>query len=194
MLVECASCRQLSSTCFPYAHERDCYLQLVLMFVLGISSRAVAEYLSDGLDHRFDVDDVIMTSGCSQAIQHCLDVLRFDGCNFLIPRPGFPVYETLCSYYGVECRHYDLLQDRSWEVDLVQVSKLADNNTAAIIICNPGNPCGTVFEYDHLSQVRVIVSSCLCPYFLPLFIPVNHRISLQVEENVLKRMQDTPVL
>lgn len=40
--------------------------------------------------------DVILTSGCSHALQLCLEVLLEPGKNVLIPNPGFPLYRTIC--------------------------------------------------------------------------------------------------
>jgi histidinol-phosphate/aromatic aminotransferase/cobyric acid decarboxylase-like protein len=53
--------------------------------------------------------DVILTSGCSQAIELCLAVLANPGQNILIPRPGFSLYRTLAESMGIEVKLYNLL-------------------------------------------------------------------------------------
>lgn len=53
--------------------------------------------------------DVILTSGCSQAIELCLAVLANPGQNILIPRPGFSLYKTLAESMGIEVKLYNLL-------------------------------------------------------------------------------------
>lgn len=118
--------------------------------------RAVADYHSSPLPFELTAEDVCIAVGCSQAIQLCVAALATAGANMLIPRPGFPIYETFCKYYGVECRHYDLIPERDWEVDLDQVAALADENTAAWFVCNPSNPCGSVYKYQHLAKVGSI--------------------------------------
>ena len=45
-------------------------------------------------------DDVFVTVGCSEALEHCIAVLAAPGTNILLPRPGFPLYETLCLRHG----------------------------------------------------------------------------------------------
>lgn len=115
--------------------------------------RAVAEYHSKGQATRLTVDDVIITVGCSQAIEFCIAALATPGSNILLPRPGFPLYETFCSYMGIKVRYYDLLPERNWEIDLDMLEVLADRNTVAMIVCNPSNPCGAAYSIDHLSKV-----------------------------------------
>lgn len=98
-------------------------------------------------------DDVFVTLGCVQAIELILTVLARPGANVLFPRPGFPYYESRAEYLNLEVRHFDLLPDKGWEVDLNMVEDLADENTVAIVIINPGNPCGSVFSSNHLQEV-----------------------------------------
>lgn len=125
--------------------------------------RAVADYLSENLPFQLSEEDVIMTSGCNQALQVCFDVLASDGCNILVPRPGFPMYETYCTYLGVETRGYNLLQEQDWEIDLDHLVKLADSRTAAIVVANPGNPCGSVYSYQHVAQIAKIAEKLRIP-------------------------------
>lgn len=83
-----------------------------------------------------------------------MSVLARPGANVLLPRPGFPYYELRASCSNLEVRHFDLLPDKAWEVDLKGVEKLADENTVAMVLINPGNPSGNVFTYDHLKKVH----------------------------------------
>jgi tyrosine aminotransferase len=57
------------------------------------------------------------------------------------------------SFAGIETREYHLLPDQDWEVDLRHMESLIDEKTAAIIVNNPSNPCGSVFSIAHLKQI-----------------------------------------
>lgn len=116
-------------------------------------NRAVAEYISRDLPYQLSPDDVYLTSGCAQAMEIILTVLASLGANILLPRPGFPNYEARCAFSHLEVRHYDLLPEKDWEVDVDAVKALADENTVAILTVNPGSLCGSVFSYDHLKKV-----------------------------------------
>lgn len=53
--------------------------------------------------------DVILTSGCSQAIELAISVLCNPGDNVLVPCPGFSLYKTLAVSTGIEVKLYNLL-------------------------------------------------------------------------------------
>lgn len=116
-------------------------------------SRAIAGYLSRDLPHELLPDDVYLTAGCTQAIELALSILARPGSNILLPRPGFPIYGLCANFRNLEARYFDLLPEESWEVNLDAVEALADHNTVAIVIINPGNPCGNVYSYQHLKKV-----------------------------------------
>lgn len=115
--------------------------------------RAIADFLNHDLPYKLSPDDVFITLGCTQAIELTLTVLGQSGANILLPRPGFPYYEALAARNHLEVRHFDLLPEKGWEVDLEVVEALADENTVAMVVINPGNPCGNVYSYEHLKQV-----------------------------------------
>lgn len=77
-----------------------------------------------------EAKDVILTSGCSQAIELCLAVLANPGQNILIPRPGFSLYRTLAESMGIEVKLYNLLPEKSWEIDLKQLESLIDEKNS----------------------------------------------------------------
>lgn len=115
--------------------------------------KAISEYLSNDLPYTLSPDDVYITAGCTQAIEVTISILAKPNANILVPKPGFPIYELCAAFRNVEIRHYDLLPEKGWEVDLNAIDELADENTVAIVIINPGNPCGNVYSYQHLKKI-----------------------------------------
>ncbi|KAL6330388.1 hypothetical protein AAG906_040317 [Vitis piasezkii] len=115
--------------------------------------RAIAEHLSHDLPYKLSPDDIFLTIGCAQAIELIIKVLARPGANILLPRPGYPFYEAHATANHLEFRHFDLLPEKGWEVDLEGVKALADENTVAMVIINPGNPCGNIFTHEHLKKV-----------------------------------------
>ncbi|KAH3772763.1 tyrosine aminotransferase-like isoform X2 [Dreissena polymorpha] len=116
---------------------------------------AVAEYSSTSKSN-VNAKDVILTSGCSGALDLCITCLANPGQNILIPRPGFSIYKTLAESIGVHARHYNLQPEKSWEVDLPHLESLIDDDTAAIIVNSPSNPCGSVYSKEHLLDILKI--------------------------------------
>ncbi|GAA0158541.1 transaminase [Lithospermum erythrorhizon] len=114
---------------------------------------AIAQYLSRDLPEELSPDDVYISAGCTQAIETTLSILARPGANILVPKPGFPIYGLCAAFRNLEVRHYDLLPEKGWEVDLTSVEALADQDTVAIVIINPGNPCGNVYSSNHLEEV-----------------------------------------
>lgn len=105
-------------------------------------------------------DDIYLTSGCGQAIEILLNALARPNANILLPSPGFPYYEAWGGFTQMEMRHFNLLPEKEWEVDLNAVESLADENTVAMVIINPGNPCGNVYSEEHLKKVCVLPLFC----------------------------------
>ncbi|KAJ0112346.1 hypothetical protein Patl1_02317 [Pistacia atlantica] len=90
---------------------------------------------------------------CAQAMEIIVTVFAYPVANILLPRVGFPNYDARCAFSHLEVRHYDLLPEKGWEVDLDGVKAPADENTVGILTINPGSPCGNVFSYDHLKKI-----------------------------------------
>ncbi|KAJ9551391.1 hypothetical protein OSB04_015436 [Centaurea solstitialis] len=114
---------------------------------------AISEYLSMDLPYKLSPNDVYITSGCTQAIEVAISILAKPNANVLVPRPGFPMYNLYGALKNVEMRHFNLLPKNGWEIDLNAVDSLVDENTVAIVVINPGNPCGNVYSYEHLKKI-----------------------------------------
>ncbi|CAG9802486.1 unnamed protein product [Chironomus riparius] len=126
---------------------------------LETSREAVAEYVNKnykGLTTQdfqpITFNDVILTSGCSMALEMCFRVLANPGDNILFPKPcmGYSTWIVGC---GVEARYFNLDPNKEWEVDLEHLESMINDKTKAILINNPGNPCGNVYSKEHLLNI-----------------------------------------
>lgn len=108
-------------------------------------------------------DDVILCSGCSCSLDLCIAALANPGDNILIPCPGFPLYATLANGYGIETKEYNLIPECGWAADLEHMESQIDAMTVAIVVNNPSNPCGAVFDRDHLLAILEIADRHCLP-------------------------------
>ncbi|XP_021715981.1 tyrosine aminotransferase-like [Chenopodium quinoa] len=128
----------------------NCY---ATTYGLPPARKAVADYISKDLPYKLSADDIHLTAGCKQAIQLAITSLATPGSNILLPKPTFAMYDAAAAYTGLKVQQYDLLPERGWEVDIDSVEALADSNTVAIVVINPGNPSGSVYTRQHLQKV-----------------------------------------
>ncbi|EOA16613.1 hypothetical protein CARUB_v10004785mg [Capsella rubella] len=115
--------------------------------------QAVADYVNRDLTNKVKANDVLITVGCNQGIEVVLQSLARPNANILLPRPSFPHYEARALFSGLEVRKFDLLPEKEWEIDIPGIEAISDENTVAMVVINPNNPCGNVYSYDHLKKV-----------------------------------------
>ncbi|XP_071091533.1 tyrosine aminotransferase-like [Haliotis cracherodii] len=127
-----------------------------------MAREAVAKHISTP-SATVTAQDVILCSGCSSALDLCITCLANPGQNILIPRPGFSIYKTLAESLGISILMYDLIPEKSWEADLGHMEELIDVNTAAIIVTNPSNPCGSVYSQRHLEDILALAEKYKLP-------------------------------
>ncbi|KFM66419.1 Tyrosine aminotransferase, partial [Stegodyphus mimosarum] len=123
---------------------------------------AVAKY-STRPGAPIEAKDVILTSGCSQALELAICVLANPGQTVLVPRPGFPLYKTLAESMGINIKYYTLLPEKGWEVDLADLEHQISPDTAAIVVNNPSNPCGSVYSRRHLQSILEVAARNYVP-------------------------------
>jgi tyrosine aminotransferase/nicotianamine aminotransferase len=145
------------------------FKSLLIIFLLNLfafGNSALAKHLSSDLPYELSSDDIFLTAGGTQAIEVVISVLAHPGTNILLPRPGYPNYEARAALNNLEVRHFDLIPERGWEIDIDSLESVADKNTTAMVIINPNNPCGSVYTHEHLAKVWLFypiwTSKCVC--------------------------------
>lgn len=84
------------------------------------------------------------------------------GQNLLVPRPCYN-YKTWTDGLHIETKMYNLEPSKNWEIDIVQMESLINDKTRAILINNPGNPCGNVFSEEHILEILEVAEKHKLP-------------------------------
>ncbi|KAG5684608.1 hypothetical protein PVAND_013833 [Polypedilum vanderplanki] len=139
---------------------------------LKAAREAVASYVNNNdksvqvndSDKCFDVnsEDVIMSNGCSTALEICFRALANPRENILVPRPSWN-YSTWLEPTEIVSKFYNLDCTRNWEIDLEHLESQIDESTRAILVNNPGNPCGNVFSKEHILKILEIAEKHQIP-------------------------------
>lgn len=97
--------------------------------------------------------DIMITFGVSEAIGMCIAAFFNRGDNVLIPRPSYPVYNAYLNLYEVGQKFYTLNEDTGWNLDISDIEKNIDSKTKAIVVINPNNPTGGVYDKQTLKEL-----------------------------------------
>ncbi len=97
--------------------------------------------------------DILITFGVSEAIGMCIAAFFNRGENVLIPRPSYPVYSAYLDLFEVGKNFYTLNEDANWNLDIRDIEKNIDSKTKAIVIINPNNPTGGVYDKQTLKEL-----------------------------------------
>lgn len=99
-------------------------------------------------------DHVIVTNGCSGALDLALGCLLDPGTTVLIPQPGFPLYEEIATSHGANVVHYRLDANRRWECDIQHLEEIMLNHSSVrVMVVNNPSSHGTVFSEQHLRHI-----------------------------------------
>jgi len=119
--------------------------------------KGLAKYYQD-LDIAINHDDIIVTTGGSEALLFALNTCLDDGDEIIIPEPFYANYNGFSTSAGVKVKPIATSIHDGFALPKIQeFEKLITSNTKAILICNPGNPTGYLYSKEELETLRDIV-------------------------------------
>ena len=103
-------------------------------------------------------DDILVTTGGSEALVFAFMSCLNPGDQVIIPEPFYANYNGFAQMAGVEVVPVTALLDDGFALPPVEAfaSKISDK-TKAILLCNPGNPTGTVYASEALDALAQLV-------------------------------------
>lgn len=98
-------------------------------------------------------DDIIVTSGISEGIQMVMAALVDVGDEVLLPGPTYPPYISYTRFFGGVPVTYRTVEEEGWRPDIDDLRRKVSDRTRAIVVINPNNPCGALYEEKTLKQI-----------------------------------------
>ena len=103
-------------------------------------------------------DDIIVTTGGSEALLFALNTCLDNGDEIIIPEPFYANYNGFSTSAGVKVKPIITSINDGFALPKIQeFEKIITSNTKAILICNPGNPTGYLYSKEELETLRDIV-------------------------------------
>ncbi len=109
-------------------------------------------------DINIDIENVLITTGGSEAITFGLMSTLDEGDEIIVPEPFYANYNSFAMQAGAVIKPITSKIENGFALPSIsEFEKLITSKTKAIIICNPNNPTGYFYPKEELEQLRTIV-------------------------------------
>ncbi|MDD5890925.1 MAG: pyridoxal phosphate-dependent aminotransferase, partial [Bacteroidales bacterium] len=103
-------------------------------------------------------DDIIVTSGGSEAVLFAFMSCLNPGDEIIVPEPAYANYMSFAISAGAVIRAVTTTIDEGFCLPKVErFEELINERTKAILICNPNNPTGYLYTQKEMNQIRDLV-------------------------------------
>jgi aspartate aminotransferase len=115
-----------------------------------------------GYYSRFNIDltpsDIIITTGGSEAVLFAFMSCLNPGDEIIVPEPAYANYMAFAVSAGAVIRTIPTTIEEGFSLPKVEkFEELINERTRAILICNPNNPTGYLYNHREMEQIRDIV-------------------------------------
>ena len=119
--------------------------------------KGLAKYYQS-LDMNVGHDELMVTTGGSEALLFSLNSCLDSGDEVIIPEPFYANYNGFSTSAGINVKSIPTSIKDSFALPPIEdFEKLITKKTKAILICNPGNPTGYLYSKEELERLRDIV-------------------------------------
>ncbi len=117
----------------------------------------LAEYYKQK-DIPVESDNIIITTGGSEALLFAMGTIADAGDEIIIPEPFYANYNGFATASGVKIVPVESTIESNFALPPIQeFEKLIPPKTKATLICNPGNPTGYLYTKEEIEQLSQIV-------------------------------------
>ncbi len=115
--------------------------------------QAVAEDYSRDSGGNFGIENVIISTGSSEAILALLMLLLDDGDEVVMFDPEYLLYKPLIEYFGAKVVEIPVSVRRGFNPDIEELKNSVSKRTKLMIFVNPDNPTGRVADEELVKTI-----------------------------------------
>jgi alanine-synthesizing transaminase len=133
----------------PYCHQKGIFPAREAV-VMQQQDRSV-----DGVTS----DEVFIGNGVSELIDLSLRALLNPGDEVLVPSPDYPLWSAAVTLNGGKAVHYACDSANGFQPDVDHLESQINSRTRAIVVINPNNPSGAVYDRETLRAIGALAST-----------------------------------
>ena len=114
---------------------------------------ALKDYYGKRYDKPLQEENILVTTGATEAIYLALSATAAPGRQFLVPDPTFPLYAPLIRMNGGEVKAIPTRAENGHQLDPQEVIDSIGMRTFAIVLNSPNNPTGTVYPKETVEAI-----------------------------------------
>ncbi len=100
-----------------------------------------------------DAGDVFIGNGVSEVVNFALMPLLDSGDEVLIPTPNYSLWSNTILLAGAKPVYYRCDEQSHWNPDVADLKSKITSRTRAMVIINPNNPTGVLYDTQVLQQM-----------------------------------------
>lgn len=100
-------------------------------------------------------DEVLITSGSTEALTACLFTILNPDDEVIVPIPCYALYEPVISFCNAKFVALDTRP--TFQIETEKLKKLINDKTKAILLTSPNNPTGTIYDNQTLENIYNLV-------------------------------------
>ncbi len=107
---------------------------------------------------KVSADDIIITTGGSEAVLFAFMACLNPGDEIIVPEPAYANYMAFAISAGASIRPVVSTIEEGFALPHIdEIEKLITPRTKGILICNPNNPTGYLYTRDEMNRIRDLV-------------------------------------
>ena len=101
-------------------------------------------------------EDVFVGNGVSECIELAMRALLNRGDEVLLPSPDYPLWSASVALNYGKPVYYHCRPERQFQPDPEEIASLITERTRAIVVINPNNPTGAVYQQAILAAIAAL--------------------------------------
>jgi len=103
-----------------------------------------------------EIEDIYIGNGVSELIMISMQGLLNSGDEVLVPAPDYPLWTAAVTLSGGKAVHYLCDESADWNPDIDDIRAKVSPRTKAIVVINPNNPTGAVYDRSVLEGIAAV--------------------------------------
>jgi len=146
--------------------------------------QAIAEDYSRDSKSSIGIENIILTTGSSEAILAIYMLLIDEGDEVVIFNPEYLLYRPLAEYFGAKVVDIPVSVNNNYEPDIEDVKNAVSRKTKMLIFVNPDNPTGRVASEE---LVKTILDLAIDYKFYIIYDEAYRELYYEGEHNYIVR-------